>query len=195
MGGGAAVGLTRGADGTASPHGTGLSMPGDTDHAPPAGASPAASAPFSPQTSSAHSSVIVPPAEGAEGQRLPVFEAVESDWFRRVHKRFGVSAGTAEANDGWASPADDGWRAAETVASPSSSGVTESGLPKRVPQANLVPGTVTGPQPAAASTNPAGPPRSAITTRERLASFQRGVTEGRAAASPAEDPGGEDESS
>ena len=190
-----AADLTRGADGTASLHGTGLSVPGDTDDAPPAGASPAASAPFSSETSSAHSSVIVPPAESAEGQRLPVFEAVESDWFRRVHKRFGVSAATAEANDGWASPADDGWRAAETVASPSSSGVTEAGLPKRVPQANLVPGTVTGPQPVAASTTPAGPPRSAVTTRERLASFQRGVTEGRAAASPAEDPGGEDESS
>ena len=195
MGGEAAAGLTHRADGTASLHGTGLSVAGDTGDAPPAGASPAASAPFSSETSSAHSSVIVPPAEGAEGQRLPVFEAVESDWFRRVHTRFGLSASTAEANDGWASPADDGWRAAETVASPSSSGVTEAGLPKRVPQANLVPGTVTGPQPAAASTNPAGPPRSAITTRERLASFQRGVTEGRAAASPAEHPGREDESS
>jgi signal transduction histidine kinase len=195
MGGEAAAGLTRGAGRTASLHGTGLPVAGGTDDAPPAGASPAASAPFSPETSSAHRNVIVPPpAEGAEGQRLPVFEAVESDWFRRVHKRFGLSASTAEANDGWASPADDGWRAAETVASPSSSGVTEAGLPKRVPQANLVPGTVTGPQPTAASTSPAGPPRSAITTRERLASFQRGVTEGRAAASPAEDPG-EDESS
>ena len=205
MGGEAAADLTRGAGGTASLHGTGLPVAGGIDDAPPAGASPAgaspagaspaASAPFSSETSSAHSSVIVPPAEGAEGQRLPVFEAVESDWFRRVHKRFGLSASAAEANDGWASPADDGWRAAETVASPSSSGVTEAGLPKRVPQANLVPGTVTGPQPTAASTNPAGPPRSAITTRERLASFQRGITQGRAAASPAEDPGGEDESS
>jgi len=195
MGGEAAAGLTRGAGGTASLHGTGLPVAGGTDDAPPAGASPAASAPFSPEASSAHSSVIVPPAEGAEGQRLPVFEAVESDWFRRVHKGFGLSASTAGANDGWASPADDGWRAAETVASPSSSGVTEAGLPKRVPQANLVPGTVTGPQPTAASTSAAGLPRSAITTRERLASFQRGVTEGRAAASPAEDPGGEDESS
>jgi hypothetical protein len=198
MGGEAAAGLTRGAGRTASRHGTGLPVAGGTDDAPPAGASPAASAPFSPETSSAHSAhsnVIVPPAEGAEGQRLPVFEAVESDWFRRVHKRFGLSASTAEPDDGWASPADDGWRAAETVASPSSSGVTEAGLPKRVPQANLVPGTVTGPQPTAASTSHAGPPRSAITTRERLASFQRGVTEGRAAASPAEDPGGEDESS
>ena len=168
MGGEEAPDLTRGAGGTASRHGTGLPVAGGTDDAPPAGASPAASAPFSPEASSAHSSVIVPPAEGAEGQRLPVFEAVESDWFRRVHNRVGLSAGTAEANYGWASPADDGWRAAETVASPSSSGMTEAGLPKRVPQANLVPGTVAGPQPTAASTNPAGPPRSAITTRERF---------------------------
>ena len=170
-------------------------MPDDADDAPAAGASSAPSAPFGSETGSAHSSVIVPPAESAEGQRLPVFEAVESDWFRRVHKRFGPSATTAETNGDWASPADDGWRAAETVASPSSSGVTEAGLPTRIPQANLVPGAVGGAQPVEANTKPAGAPRSPATTRERLASFQRGVAEGRAAASPGGDPGEEDGSS
>ena len=149
------------------------------------------------EESSGYGGVIVPPAQGGGEQRLPVFEAVESDWFRRVHKRFGLSATTAEANDGWVSPADDGWRAAETVASPSSSGVTDAGLPKRIPQANLVPGAVTGAPPVDASTRtrPAGDPRSPAATRERFASFQRGVTEGRAAADPGADPGGEDERS
>jgi hypothetical protein len=168
---------------------------GDADDAPATAASSAASAPFSPETGSADSSVIVPPAEAPEGQRLPVFEAVESDWFRRVHKGFGLSATAAETNGDWASPADDGWRAAETVASPSSSGVTEAGLPKRIPQANLVPGAVGSAQTAEASPKPAGSARSPASTRERLASFQRGVAEGRAAASPGGDPGEEDGSS
>jgi signal transduction histidine kinase len=191
----AATDLTRGADVTASPRSAGWPLVGDADDAPATGDSPAASAPFSPETGSADSSVIAPAAEAAEGQRLPVFEAVESDWFRRVHKRFGPSATTAETNGDWASPADDGWRAAETVASPSSSGVTEAGLPKRIPQANLVPGAVGSAQPAEASPKPAESARSPATTRERLASFQRGVAEGRAAASPGGDPGEEDGSS
>jgi signal transduction histidine kinase len=192
----AATDLTRGADVTALPRrSTGWPGLGDADDAPATGAQPAASAPFSPERDPAHGSVVVPPAESAEGQRLPVFEAVESDWFRRVHKRFGLSATTAEPNGDWASPADDGWRAAETVASPSSSGVTEAGLPKRIPQANLVPGAVGSAQPVETSTKPAGSARSPATTRERLASFQRGVAEGRAAASPGGDPGEEDGSS
>jgi signal transduction histidine kinase len=192
----AAPDLTRGAaDVTALPRRAGWPVADEAGDAPATSASPAASAPLSPETGSAHSSVIVPPAEAAEGQRLPVFEAVESDWFRRVHKRFGLSATTAETNGDWASPSDDGWRAAETVASPSSSGVTEAGLPKRIPQANLVPGAVGGAQPAEASPKPAGSARSPASTRERLASFQRGVAEGRAAASPGGDPGEEDGSS
>jgi signal transduction histidine kinase len=192
----AATDLTRGAaDVTALPRRAGWPVAGDADDTLATSASPAASTPFSSETGSAHSSVIVPPAEAAEGQRLPVFEAVESDWFRRVHKRFGLSATTAETNGDWASPADDGWRAADAVASPSSSGVTEAGLPKRIPQANLVPGAVGGAQPAEASPKPAGSARSPASTRERLASFQRGVAEGRAAASPGGDPSEEDGSS
>jgi signal transduction histidine kinase len=149
----------------------------------------AASSPFTSGTSSMRGSAVTPPADGAAGeQRLPVFEAVESDWFRRVHRGFGPSV-TAQADGSWASPSDEGWRAAETAVSPSSDGLTEAGLPRRVPQANLVPGTATtGPQRTV-------PPRSAVTTRERFASFQRGVEEGRAAAGPAGDPGQEDETS
>ncbi|HYB87069.1 MAG TPA: ATP-binding protein [Streptosporangiaceae bacterium] len=173
----------------------GWSVAGWNDRAPSDSDPLTASSPFTSRTttsgtSSARGDAVVPPADSAAGeQRLPVFEAVESDWFRRVHRGFGPSV-TAQADGSWASsPADEGWRAAETAASPSSDGLTEAGLPRRVPQANLVPGTATtGPQRAV-------PPRSAVTTRERFASFQRGVEEGRAAAGPAGDPGREDETS
>jgi signal transduction histidine kinase len=143
--------------------------------------------------------VIVPSAEElGEGHRLPIFEAVESDWFRRGRQAVGRSAATADtASNGWAtSAADAGWRAAEVVHTPSSGGVTAAGLPKRVPQANLVPGTAA---PAAEGEHASTPARSAAATRDRFASFQRGVRRGRAAAagdSGADGTGGgEDEAS
>jgi hypothetical protein len=72
------------------------------------------------------------------------------------------------------------------VSKPASGGVTLSGLPKRVPKANLVPGT------AGADAQSAPPPiRSAALTRDRFAAFQRGVREARAAADSDEDGGGE----
>jgi len=146
-----------------------------------------ASSPFSWETAApANGEVIVPPAESlAEENRLPIFEAVESDWFRHGRNAFGRSGDAeeteTETETGWASPADEGWRAAAAVPTPSSGGLTPAGLPKRVPQANLVPG-------AAASTRTQTPARSAAATRERFASFQRGVKEGRAAASTGASP-------
>jgi signal transduction histidine kinase len=125
--------------------------------------------------------VVVPSAEDlGEGNRLPIFEAVESDWFRRGRQAVGRPSTPEKASNGWASSAADaGWRAAEVVHTPSSGGVTAAGLPKRVPQANLVPGTAA----PAPGDGPASPPiRSAAATRDRFASFQRGVRRGRAAA-------------
>jgi signal transduction histidine kinase len=144
--------------------------------------------------------VVVPPAgPDGQGNRLPIFESVESDWFRRGRHSAdrpnsaaaaGAAAAVPESNNtgGWAaSAADEGWRAAEAVSKPASGGVTLSGLPKRVPKANLVPGTV------GANAEPASPPpvRSAAVTRQRFASFQRGVREARAAANSEDDAGGE----
>ena len=145
------------------------------------------------------SEIIVPPtaSTGAgEEHRLPIFESVESDWFRRGRhggSRAGQvnSVATSSASGGWTSPADEGWRAAEAAHVPTSGGVTLSGLPKRVPRANLVPGTVGAETAAAAAPTPA---RSAAQARERLASFQRGMREGRAAARDSDAPGGEDNS-
>jgi hypothetical protein len=151
-------------------------------------------APASIETAPSRGTVIVPPANGSgEEHRLPIFEAVESDWFRRGRSAVGRPAPDSEPepSNGWATtPADEGWRAAQAAGSPSSSGVTSAGLPKRVPQANLVPGaagSVAGSSPATT------PSRSAAATRERFASFQRGVREGRAAAGQAESDDGEDE--
>ena len=76
----------------------------------------------------------------------------------------------------WATPSDRGWEVAAAVSSPATGGTTSAGLPKRVPQANLVPGAA-GQEAAAPA-----PPRSAAATRERFANFQRGSREGRAAA-------------
>jgi hypothetical protein len=135
--------------------------------------------------------VVVPPAVSTgEESRLPIFESVESDWFRRGRHgadrppaRMGSGAVTAD----WTSPADAGWEAAEVAHAPVSGGVTVAGLPKRVPKANLVPGGVGGTAPA-----PPAPTRSASQTRDRLASFQRGVRDARAAAQSGEVPDGED---
>jgi hypothetical protein len=151
-------------------------------------------APATLDTTSSRGAVIVPPADGGGGEhRLPIFEAVESDWFRRGRPAVGRPSSEPEpsTSNGWATtPADEGWRAAEAAGAPSSGGVTSAGLPKRVPQANLVPGAAG----AAAGSSPATTPsRSAAATRERFASFQRGVREGRAAASQAGSDDGEDE--
>ena len=143
--------------------------------------------------------IIVPPTASAgagEEHRLPIFESVESDWFRRGRhgaSRAGQVASVASTSGGWTSPADEGWRAAEAAHVPTSGGVTLSGLPKRVPRANLVPGAV-GAEAAATSMSAPAPARSATHARDRLASFQRGMREGRAAARDSDEPSGEDNS-
>ncbi len=128
--------------------------------------------------------VPVPAESPGEERRLPIYEAVESDWFSDGRKQFGGSA----ADEGsWASAVDEGWHAAEAAIAPSSSGVTTAGLPVRVPRANLVPGAISGPQPAAPA-----PARSATAARDRLGGFQRGGSQARSAANAAANPGHQD---
>jgi signal transduction histidine kinase len=139
---------------------------------------------------SSNGDIVVPAAEHVSAQnRLPIFEAVESDWFRRGRSGLGGWAGPQEAEPAapaplpevsWSTPSDQGWEAAAATSSPATGGTTGAGLPKRVPQANLVPGAATAEQ--AEPATPA-PPRSAAATRDRFANFQRGSREGRAAAS------------
>jgi len=119
--------------------------------------------------------LLDPPQSAEETNRLPIFESIESDWFRRSRHRGDGPVAVASAGT-WSSPADEGWRAAEVAHSPVSGGVTVAGLPRRQPKANLVPGSA-----ATASVPSAMPAQSAAQTRERLASFQRGIQEARAA--------------
>jgi signal transduction histidine kinase len=139
------------------------------------------------------SQVTIPPSVSpAQDQRLPIFDSLESDWFRRSGKglsQTGTSSGpsTGAPSDSWRnSPADEGWRAAQVVASPAVDETTTAGLPKRVPRANLVPGSVGGGE--GSSTEAAPPTRTAEDVRSRMASFQRGVREARAAAPQNEEP-------
>jgi signal transduction histidine kinase len=129
------------------------------------------------------SQVTIPAVSAATDQRLPIFDSLESDWFRRSGKSMSSSAAPA-AGQAWNSPADEGYRAARIVASPEAGATTTAGLPKRVPRANLVPGSVGG----AEETEDVPPARSADTIRSRMSSFQRGVREARAAVPETEEP-------
>lgn len=133
--------------------------------------------------SSADGEVIVPPAASlGEENRLPIFEAVESDWFRhgRPAAENLAERGDDEVSQEWASPVDQGWKAAEAAMVPAAGGTTGAGLPRRVPKANLIPG-------AATESFAQSPVRSPAATRERFASLQRGLREARAAAGEAHD--------
>jgi len=79
-----------------------------------------------------------------------------------------------QGSDGtWRTRADDGWAAARAAASPPVAGRTRSGLPKREPQAQLVPGGV--------NTEPlARTRRTPDEVRGLLSSYHRGVRRGRA---------------
>src|SRR6202035_671570 len=73
----------------------------------------------------------------------PIFVSLDSDCFRESGKPLSSAAAPA-AGQTWNSPADEGYRAARIVASPEAGETTTAGLPKRVPRANLVPGSVGG---------------------------------------------------
>ena len=131
------------------------------------------------------------PPENGHDQRLPIFDTLESDWFRRSGTSHPATQDQTSVPDqaSWHSPADAGWRAAETVAAPTTGATTSAGLPRRVPRANLVPGSVgEAAAPSESGSGSGGPSRSADEVRSRLASFQRGVREGRAAAPKTEEP-------
>ncbi|MFJ3225299.1 nitrate- and nitrite sensing domain-containing protein [Streptomyces sp. NPDC086783] len=84
----------------------------------------------------------------------------------------------AQSNGDWRSSNDDRWQRAEQLRKPKAGGVTSSGLPRRVPKANLVEGT-------AESTPQGGPQvsRAPEDVRGRLSNLRRGVERGRNAGS------------
>ncbi|MFG3284268.1 nitrate- and nitrite sensing domain-containing protein [Streptomyces sp. NPDC048111] len=88
----------------------------------------------------------------------------------------------ADSSDGpaddWRSTNDERWTRAEKLREPKAGGVTPSGLPRRVPKANLVEG--------AAEQTPQGGPqvsRAPEDVRGRLSNLRRGVQQGRNAGS------------
>lgn len=81
-------------------------------------------------------------------------------------------------NGDWRSDNDARWQQASQLKKPKAGGVTSSGLPRRVPKANLVEG--------AAQTTPQGGPqisRAPEDVRGRLSNLRRGVQRGRNASS------------
>jgi hypothetical protein len=138
-------------------------------------------------------------------ERLPVYEAVLSQWFEAADT--GSSAQYQQAQSepvtengaesttvteqapetsptGWTSPGDEGWQAAQALLDNTPESQTSTGLPKRVPKAHLIPGSA-APRHAAATAAesppaaPSLPPRSAEAVRHRMSSFQQGVWRGR----------------
>ncbi|HWG24772.1 nitrate- and nitrite sensing domain-containing protein [Actinospica sp.] len=146
---------------------------------------------------------VEPPPEPAPPEPTPIFEAIESEWFRRREQARAAAeasrqaplrpepspgpaapapmpqrqpsapaapyaapfpaqqpapappspsqapaaaqpAPASAAPADWSSPADEGWRAARALANPAQDGVTQAGLPRRTPRANLVPGRAGG---------------------------------------------------
>ncbi|MET9607641.1 nitrate- and nitrite sensing domain-containing protein [Streptomyces sp. NPDC006512] len=84
----------------------------------------------------------------------------------------------AEGPEAWRSTNDERWQQAGKLREPKAGGVTPSGLPRRVPKANLVEG--------AAETTPQGGPqvsRAPEDVRGRLSNLRRGVQQGRSAGS------------
>ncbi|GAA1922105.1 sensor histidine kinase [Streptantibioticus ferralitis] len=148
--------------------------------------------------------MALPPASSPGDGRSPIFESLESDWFRQQDEG-GLPSGNgavaqpqqqppltggpqrarvqspppgAGSQEWQSSPNDERWRRAEQVREPAAGGITSSGLPRRVPRANLVPGT-------AEQTSQTGPQvsRAPDDVRGRLTNLRRGIQQGRSAGS------------
>jgi signal transduction histidine kinase len=152
------------------------------------------------QPTAAEPTTLPSTASPSDG-RSPIYESLESDWFHnhqedapsrhqseqpsqpQVHAVADGSNGSGDPQDqdqgqDWSTrPNDEGWRRAEQVREPAAGGTTSSGLPRRVPRANLVPGT------AARQTPQTGPQvsRAPDDVRGRLTNLRRGIQQGRSA--------------
>ncbi|MEU7132579.1 nitrate- and nitrite sensing domain-containing protein [Streptomyces sp. NPDC046261] len=146
------------------------------------------------------------PDAGAGDGRTPLFDDLESHWFRgeapagvpeqpadsarppqrraplakpaRQEAPQAPAAPQSGQQDPWRdSPNDERWRRAEQVREPAAGGKTPSGLPRRVPRANLVEGT------AETQSLPTGPQvsRAPDDVRGRLTNLRRGIQQGRQA--------------
>ncbi|MFF3917189.1 nitrate- and nitrite sensing domain-containing protein [Streptomyces sp. NPDC001852] len=138
----------------------------------------------------------LPPASGPVDGRTPLYDTLETNWFHGgpqqqesapqqpvpapAPQRPAAPNGNGSTTGSWrTSPNDELVRQAERVRQPASGGVTTSGLPRRVPRANLVPGTAQQQQ------HQAGPQvsRAPDDVRGRLTNLRRGIAQGRQAGS------------
>ncbi len=136
------------------------------------------------------------PASGPGDGRTPLYDTLETNWFHgdreaRAQQDAPTAAPEPQASQpqtpaapqrpaasAWrSSPNDDLVRQAERVRQPAAGGVTTSGLPRRVPRANLVPGT------AQQQSHQNGPQvsRAPDDVRGRLTNLRRGIAQGRQA--------------
>ncbi|MFF2331092.1 MULTISPECIES: nitrate- and nitrite sensing domain-containing protein [unclassified Streptomyces] len=147
----------------------------------------------------------LPPASGPGDGRTPLYDTLETNWFhspqqggqqppagpqvpglpqRSAPEQPAPDAPQRDGGDTGAttspwrpSPNDELVRQAERVKKPAAGGVTTSGLPRRVPRANLVPGT------AQQQNHQSGPQvsRAPDDVRGRLTNLRRGIQQGRQA--------------
>ncbi|WP_433801715.1 nitrate- and nitrite sensing domain-containing protein [Actinomycetospora sp. CA-084318] len=121
-------------------------------------------------------------------ERTPIFDEVASVWFREAEPN---APDTVDPE--WSDTGRLGFDAGAPSLTAVDAGTTESGLPRRRPRAHLVPGSAR-PAPSPVATGGAAGPaetprRSAEAVRGRLASYQRGVADGRSSR-PTPSPGG-----
>jgi signal transduction histidine kinase len=137
-------------------------------------------------------------------ERLPIYQEVLSRWFEVPEDGESVPVPRGEAptsdgeaaavdntavkgeDDSWHSAGDEGWQAVESLLAEEPETVTDAGLPRRVPRSQLVPGSARTKPPAARA--PVLPRRSPEARRDRMATYQHGVSLGRRSG-----PGGVDE--
>ncbi|MET8852142.1 nitrate- and nitrite sensing domain-containing protein [Amycolatopsis sp. NPDC004625] len=137
----------------------------------------------------------LPPLTGSDEPRVPAASPVPAAPVAEAPRdELQPTAATRHPllppDDGWHSASDDGWQAAQSLLESKNEEITPAGLPKRVPNQYLVPGSISSPSVDAPpqnsfADNTAGMPgtgaitRSASAARSRMASFQRGYTSGR----------------
>ncbi|MFD5429339.1 nitrate- and nitrite sensing domain-containing protein [Streptomyces sp. NPDC127084] len=131
--------------------------------------------PAVPQQSTGRPAQPVPPRRpAAEPASPPANQAGQGGY----PAQSGEVSGSGAGSEWRSSPNDELVRQAERVRKPAAGGITTSGLPRRVPRANLVPGTAQeAPQQAA------GPQvsRAPDDVRGRLTNLRRGIQQGRQA--------------
>ncbi|MFC5157057.1 sensor histidine kinase [Streptomyces amakusaensis] len=132
------------------------------------------------------------PRRGSQQKPQPA-QQPQQQWQQPVEQGPGMpSAGRSEAVGGesepagakdWQSANDERWQRAEKLREPKAGGVTSSGLPRRVPKANLIEG-------AAEQTAQRGPQvsRAPEDVRGRLSNLRRGVQRGRSAGTDTNGP-------